>query len=58
LDVIAHCSFQVLASGSLAIAFQFRWPLRFNLRSLFIATTLIALVLGMSAWLDRAWIGK
>jgi hypothetical protein len=48
----------VLASGSLAMLCQLRWPLRFTLRSLFIATTFLAIVLGMSAWLDRAWIGK
>ena len=34
------------------------WPWRFTLRSLFIATTFLAVVLGMIAWLDRAWIGK
>jgi hypothetical protein len=50
--------FLVLASGSLAMAFQLRRPWRFNLRSLFIATTFLAVVLGMIAWLDRAWIGK
>jgi hypothetical protein len=50
--------FLVLASGSLAMMFQLRWPWRFNLRSLFIATTFLAVVLGMIAWLDRAWIGK
>jgi hypothetical protein len=50
--------FLVLTSGSLAMLFQLRWPLRFNLRSLFIATTFLAVVLGMIAWLDRAWIGK
>ena len=33
-----------------------RW--RFTLRSLFTATTLLAVVLGMIAWLDHAWIGK
>ena len=27
-------------------------------RSLFIATTFLAFVLNMIAWLDRAWIGK
>ena len=48
----------VLTSGSLAMLLQMKWPWRFTLRSLFIATTLIAVVLGMSAWLDRAWIGK
>jgi hypothetical protein len=50
--------FLVLASGLLAMAFQLRWPLRFTLRSLFIATTFLAVVLGMIAWLDRAWIVK
>ena len=33
-------------------------PWRFNLRSLFIATTFLAVVLGMIAWLDHSWIGK
>jgi hypothetical protein len=33
------------------------YRIRFTLRSLFIATTLLAVVLGMSVWLDRAWIG-
>jgi hypothetical protein len=50
--------FLVLVSGSLAMLLQLRWPWRFNLRSLFIATTLLAVVLGMIVWLDRAWIGK
>ena len=50
--------FLVLISGSLAMALRMRWPPRFNLRSLFIATTFLAVVLGMMAWLDRAWIGK
>jgi hypothetical protein len=50
--------FLVLTSESLAAAFRMRWPLQFNLRSLFIATTFLAVVLGMMAWLDRAWIGK
>ena len=44
--------------ASLAMAFQLRWPSRFNLRSLFVVTTFLAVVLGMIAWLDRAWIGK
>jgi hypothetical protein len=48
----------VLVSGTLAMAFQLRWPPRFTLRSLFIATTFLAVVPGMIAWLDRAWIGK
>jgi hypothetical protein len=38
--------------------FPTTWPWRFNLRTLFIATTFLAVVLGMIAWLDRAWIGK
>ena len=50
--------FLVLASGSLAMLFQLRWPPRFTIRSLFITTTFLAVVLGMIAWLDRAWIGK
>jgi hypothetical protein len=50
--------FLVLTAGSLAMAFRLPWPLRFTLRSLFIATTFLAVVLGMIAWLDRAWIGK
>jgi hypothetical protein len=35
-----------------------RWPRRFTLPSLFIVTTFLSIVLGMIAWLDRAWIGK
>ena len=50
--------FLVLTSGSLAMILRIRWPVRFKLRSLFIATTFLAVVLGMIAWLDRAWIGK
>ena len=33
-------------------------PWRFSVRDLLIATTLLAVVLGTIAWLDRAWIGK
>ena len=50
--------FAVLAAGSSAMLFQLRRPPRFTLRSLFIATTFLAMVLGMIEWLDRAWIGK
>ena len=50
--------FFVFVSGTLAMLFQLRWPWRFTLRSLFIVTTFLAFVLGMIAWLDRAWIGK
>jgi hypothetical protein len=50
--------FLVITTGSLAMLCQLRWPPRFTLRCLFIATTFLAVVLGMIAWLDRAWIGK
>jgi hypothetical protein len=50
--------FLALTSGSLAMVLRLRWPWRFTLRSLFIATTFLAVVLGMIAWMDRAWIGK
>jgi hypothetical protein len=50
--------FLVLVTGSLSLNFRLRWPWRFNLRTLFIATTFLAIVLGMVAWLDRPWIGK
>lgn len=50
--------FLVLGSGSLAMICRLRWPWRFKLRGLFIVTTFLAVVLGMIAWLDRAWIGK
>jgi hypothetical protein len=50
--------FLAFTSGSLALLFRLRWPVRFTLRGLFIATTFLAVVLGMIAWLDRAWIGK
>jgi hypothetical protein len=48
----------LLTIGSLAMIFRTRWPWRFTLRSLFITTTFLAIVLGMIAWLDRAWIGN
>jgi hypothetical protein len=51
-------SLLVLVSGLLAILCRPRWPLRFRLRTMLIATTFLAIVLGMIAWLDRAWIGK
>src|SRR5262249_53550893 len=50
--------FLVLITGSLAMICRLRWPPQFTLRNLFIATTFLAAVLGMSAWLDRAWIGS
>ena len=48
----------VLMSGSRTMIFQLRGHWRFTLRNLFIATTFLAVVLGMIAWLGRAWIGK
>jgi hypothetical protein len=48
----------VLTSGSLAMLFRVHWRPRFTLRHLFIATTFVAVVLGIIAWLDRAWIGR
>ncbi len=56
--VVVPYWFLVLASGFLTMLFQTRWPLQFSLRQLFIATTFLAIVLGMIAWLDRAWLGK
>jgi hypothetical protein len=50
--------FLVLTAGSLVMIVRMRWPWRLTLRGLFIATTFLAIVLGMIAWLDRAWIGK
>jgi hypothetical protein len=50
--------FLVLTSGSLAMLLRLRRPWRFTLRTLFIATTFLAVVLGMIAWLDHSWIGK
>jgi hypothetical protein len=50
--------FLALSTGALAMLFQLRWPWRFSLRTMLIATTIVAVVLGMIAWLDRAWIGK
>jgi hypothetical protein len=50
--------FPVFASGFLAMICRLRWLPRFTLRTLFVAMTFLAVVLGMTAWLDRAWIGK
>jgi hypothetical protein len=49
--------FPVLTSGSLAIIFRIRWTSRSTLRSLIIVMTLLAVVLGMMAWLDHSWNG-
>jgi hypothetical protein len=49
----------ILGFGSSAMICQMRWPLRqFSLRTLLIAMTLAAVVLGMIAWLDHSWIEK
>jgi hypothetical protein len=56
--VIFPLWFVTLVLGSVAIILRFRWSPRFTLRGLFVVTTFLAVVLGMSAWLDRAWIGK
>ena len=48
----------VLLTGSVAAIPWIKRRCRFTLRSLFIAMTFLAVVLGMIAWLDRAWIGK
>ena len=48
----------VLVSGSLGMILRARSAWRFNLRTLFVVTTFLAVMLGMIAWLDRAWIGK
>jgi hypothetical protein len=45
--------FLVLTTGSLAMLLRTRWPLQFTLRSLFIVTTFLAVVLGMIGWLDH-----
>jgi hypothetical protein len=48
----------VLASGSLAMILRLRSPVQFSMGNMFTAMTFLAVVLGMIAWLDRAWIGK
>jgi hypothetical protein len=55
---VAPYWFLVLMTGSLALICRLRWPWRFTLRHLFIATTFLAIVMGMIACLDRSWIGK
>jgi hypothetical protein len=48
----------VLLIGGLSFLPWSRVKYRFSVRTLLIATTFLAVVLGMIAWLDRAWIGK
>ena len=50
--------FLVFLSGTIAAILWKKREKRFSLRRLFIVTTFLAVVLGMIAWLDRAWIGK
>jgi hypothetical protein len=50
--------FVVLVVGAPGFAPWSRVKYRFSLRTLFIATSILAIVLGMIAWLDRAWIEK
>jgi hypothetical protein len=50
--------FVVLVVGAVGFLPWSRVKYRFGLRTLFTATTFLAVVLGMIAWLDRAWIGK
>jgi hypothetical protein len=47
-----------LSTGPFSVFLWRKRSWRFTLRSLFIAMTFLAVVLGMIAWLDRAWIGK
>jgi hypothetical protein len=51
--------FLVLASGFLAIGLRAQGPpWRFSLRTFLIATMFLAVVLGMTSWLDRPWLGR
>jgi hypothetical protein len=49
--------FLLLVTGLMSVVFRRMPALRFTLSSLFIAITLLAVLLGMIAWLDRARIG-
>jgi hypothetical protein len=48
----------LLSTGAIAISWLPWWSNRFSLRTLLITTTIVAIVLGMIAWLDQAWMGK
>ena len=50
--------FLVLLSAIFALSPWIRSSKRVSLRTLLIATTLVAVVLGMIAWVDHSWIGK
>jgi hypothetical protein len=47
----------VLLTALLGVAPWIKWSRKFGLRTLLISTTFLAVVLGMIAWLDRAWFG-
>jgi hypothetical protein len=52
-------SFPLIVMSPLAAFGTASWrKWRFSIRTMFIVTTILAVVLGMIAWLDRAWIGK
>jgi hypothetical protein len=46
----------VVLDGILLIAMAARWPLRFRLKTLFIATTVIALQFGAILWLNHRYL--
>jgi hypothetical protein len=50
VEVLVPYSFLVLISGGLATAPWIKWSKRFSLRTLLIATTLVAAVLGLIVW--------
>jgi hypothetical protein len=50
--------FLVMVPATLIAALKTRPVWRFTLLELLIVTTCVSIVLGMFAWIDRAWIGK
>jgi hypothetical protein len=50
--------FAIVIAAAFGFATRRHVTYSISLRTLFIATTLLAVVLGMIAWLDRAWIGN
>jgi hypothetical protein len=50
--------FVAFVTGSLAMLFRTGRSWQFKLRSLFLATTCFAILLGLINWLDKAWMGK
>jgi hypothetical protein len=45
--------FLVLMTAALAFTLKLKWPLRFSIRGLFVAVTMVAIVLGLVSVLDR-----